>query len=110
MKEKWQKLISKIKRKWRKFKKNHKKPTWTKLTMFFMFAVCLEIIIYAEVAMWRTWDMSCLYALVGVAASLSASIWAYCEKAKAENTAGGITYDTAVKKSEPEPNEDGTYG
>lgn len=78
--------------------------------MVVMFLVCMEIIIYAEIAMWHTWDMSCLYALVGVAASLSASIWAYCEKAKAENTEGGITYETAMKSKEPEPNEDGTYG
>jgi hypothetical protein len=50
-------------------------------------------------------DLSALYALVGVAASLAAAIWAYCEKSKAENTKGGIVYDSAMQK--PEDNDTG---
>lgn len=85
-----------------------KKLAWSKILMVIMIALCGEIIIYTEVIMWITWDTSSLYALVGVAASLAASIWAYCEKSKAENTKGGITYDVAMKG--PGPGEDGMYG
>ena len=88
-----------------------KKLAWAKILMVAMIAICLEIIVYAEAIMWYTLDTSSLYALVGVAASLAASIWAYCEKSKAENTAGGIVYDTVMKQQDNEPdNEDGTCG
>lgn len=75
-----------------------KKPAWAKVMMIIMVLICLEIIIYAEVVMWTRYDLSALYALVGVAASLAAAIWAYCEKSKAENTKGGIVYEKAMQE------------
>lgn len=90
--------------------KNRKKLSYSKALMIAMIVICVEIIVYAEVAMWRLRDLSSLYALVGIAASLAASIWAYCEKSKAENTEGGIVYDAALKQdssqSAPSPSAD----
>lgn len=79
-------------------RRTFKKPTWAKVIMAVMVLICLEIIIYSEVAMWERYDLSALYALVGVAASLAVAIWAYCEKSKAENTKGGIVYEKAMQE------------
>lgn len=78
-------------------RRSFKKPAWAKVMMALMVLICLEIVIYAEVVMWKHYDLSALYALVGVAASLAAAIWAYCEKSKAENTKGGIVYEKAMQ-------------
>ena len=55
--------------------------------------------------MWKHYDLSALYALVGVAASLSLAIWAYCEKSKAENTKGGIVYEKAMQENDNEDSD-----
>ena len=65
--------------------------------MIAILVICLEIVIYSEVAMIYLADLSALYALIGIVGSLSVAIWAYCEKSKKENTKGGITYDLAMK-------------
>lgn len=80
-------------------RRSFNKPSWSKVMMALMVLICVEIIIYAEVIMWTRYDLSALYALVGVAASLAAAIWAYCEKSKAENTKGGIIYDKAMQEN-----------
>lgn len=83
-----------------------KKPTWAKTMMVAMVLICLEIIVYSEIVMWAYWDLSALYALIGVPASMFGIFWAYCEKSKAENTKGGIVYDMAMQaEPEPEPSE-----
>ncbi|MCC8047314.1 MAG: hypothetical protein LIP12_17810 [Clostridiales bacterium] len=87
-------------------KRKRKKPSWSKLMMVVIIGVCIEIIIYSEVAMWARYDLSALYALIGVPAAMFGTFWTYCEKSKAENTKGGITYDMAMKDMEPkEPKE-----
>lgn len=80
-------------------RRSFNKPSWSKVMMALMVLICVEIIIYAEVIMWTRYDLSALYALVGVAVSLAAAIWAYCEKSKAENTKGGIIYDKAMQEN-----------
>lgn len=80
-------------------RRTFKKPAWSKIMLAVMVLICLEIIVYAEIVMWKHYDLSALYALVGVAASLAAAIWAYCEKSKAENTKGGIIYETAMQEN-----------
>lgn len=80
-------------------RRTFKKPAWSKIMLAIMVLICLEIIVYAEIVMWKHYDLSALYALVGVAASLAAAIWAYCEKSKAENTKGGIIYETAMQEN-----------
>ncbi len=91
-----------------------KKPAFSKIMMLIMTILCIEIIIYSEVVMWVHYDLSALYAVVGIAAALAASIWSYHEKSKTENSEGGIVYDTAMKKLELEnadpPVQDNTDG
>lgn len=75
---------------------NKRKPAWCKVMMAIVYAVCIEIIIYAEVVMWVKSDLSALYALIGVPAAMMGVFWSYSAKSRAENTQGGITYDTAM--------------
>lgn len=58
--------------------------------------MCLEIIVFCQYAMLEFGDTSALYALIGIPAVLVPTIWGYYSKSKAENTAGGITYDMAM--------------
>lgn len=80
-----------------KKKTRKKKVSFGKILMIAILVICLEIVIYSEVAMIYLADLSALYALIGIVGSLSVAIWAYCEKSKKENTKGGITYDLAMK-------------
>lgn len=75
------------------------RKSFGKIIMIAMILICLEIVIYAEIAMIYLADLSALYALIGIVASLAVAIWAYCEKSGKENTKGGITYDLALKNA-----------
>ena len=90
-----------------KKKRRKKKVSFGKILMIAILVICLEIVIYSEVAMIYLADLSALYALIGIVGSLSVAIWAYCEKSKKENTKGGITYDLAMKcQTGDDPNND----
>ena len=80
----------------RKFKPKSKLPSTSKLVLFGMILLCLEIVIFCEYAMISTKDTSALYALIGVVASLVPVIFAYYSKSGKENSVGGIVYDMAM--------------
>ena len=48
----------------------------------------------------RLCDLSQAYALLGIVASLAPVIFGYYSKSRAENTEGGIVYETAMKEQE----------
>ena len=77
-------------------RKPKKKLEESKFYIRLMFILVFEIIIFAETVMWRTGDLSSLYALIGISATLVGALVPYYMKAKAQNTVGGITYDTAM--------------
>ena len=58
----------------------------------------LQIIYFVEKAIMTYGDLSALYALIAIPATLIPTVWAYFSKAKAENCAGGITYDSAMEQ------------
>lgn len=58
--------------------------------------LCVQIVAFCEYAMMTLCDTSALYVLIGIPAALAPIIWGYYSKSKAENTAGGIVYDTAM--------------
>ena len=80
-----------------KYKKHKQLPSTSKLVLIGAVILCLEIIIFAEYAMVKTGDLSGLYAIVGIAATLASVVLGYFFKSKAENTEGGIVYETALK-------------
>lgn len=79
-----------------------RKISGSKLIMFAMIALCLEIVIFAEWLMVHFADTSALYVLIGIPASLTVSFWAYASKAKKENCESGIIYETAMLEKKAE--------
>lgn len=80
----------------KKSRAKFKLPSTSKLILLVAFLLCLEIIIFCEYMMVKTGDLSSLYAMIGVASTLIPLCLGYYFKSKAENTAGGITYDMAM--------------
>ena len=68
---------------------NFKKPNTSKLIVFVVFAICLQILWFSE-------HTSYMYVLIGIPAALIPTILGYYAKASKENQVGGITYDTAM--------------
>lgn len=77
-----------------------KKPAWGKAMMAVVYGLCIEIVIYAEIVMWMRFDLSALYALIGVPAAMFGVFWAYAQKSAKENTKGGIVYDMNIRQAE----------
>lgn len=81
----------------KKYKKKKKLPPTSKLILIGAVILSLQIILFCEYMMWKTGDLIALCALVGIAASLTLVVTSYNKKACAENTAGGIVYETAMQ-------------
>lgn len=79
-----------------KYKARAKAPSTSKLILWTVVLICVEIVFFSEYAMLKTGDTSALYALVGVPATLVPAILGYYHKATKENCTGGITFETAV--------------
>ena len=75
---------------------NLKKPNTSKLIVFVVFAICLQILFFSEHMISLTGYTSYMYALIGIPAALIPTILGYYAKASKENQVGGITYDTAM--------------
>ena len=73
-----------------------KLPSTSKLILAGIILLCLEIIIFCERLMIKTNDTSSMYVLLGIPVALIPIIWAYYSKSKAENTVGGIVYETVM--------------
>lgn len=73
-----------------------KKPSTSKLIVFVVFLICIEILWFSEYMVMRTEDTSFMYSLLGIPATLIPTLVAYYSKAAKENMVGGITYDTAM--------------
>ena len=77
-------------------RKRKKKMSASKIVLAAILLICVEIIIYAEIAMYSLGDLSALYVLIGVPASMAGVAWAYFSKTKVENSEGGIVYETTM--------------
>lgn len=85
--------------KWLKTRiKKLKKPSTSKLVLLGAVLICVEIVLFCEYMMLTTGDLSSMYVLIGIPASLSPVILGYYNKSKAENTANGITYELAMRE------------
>lgn len=81
-----------------KNKKKSKLPATSKLVLLGVLLICIEIIFFCEYAMLKLSDTSSMYVLIGIPVALAPIIWGYYSKSKAENTTGGIIYETAMAK------------
>lgn len=88
----------KLKSEKRKYRRKIALPSTSKLILIGAVLLCLQIILFCEYLMWKTSDLTAMYVLIGIAASLVSVILSYYNKARHENTAGGIVYETAMEK------------
>lgn len=89
-----------LKKERRKYARKRKKPSTSKLLLWTAVIVCVQIIVFCEAAFLLTRDSGFLYALASAPATLVPTIVSYYSKAKCENTAGGIVYETAMSQIE----------
>lgn len=80
-------------------KKYRNIPT-SKLVLWAMVILVFGIAIWFMYESHRLCDLSQAYALLGIVASLAPVIFGYYSKSRAENTEGGIVYETAMKEQE----------
>lgn len=92
----------------RKYALKIKKPETSKILLFAIFILCVQIIFFVEHMIKMTGDFSSIYALIGLPVTLVPTIWAYYSKSKAENTAGGIVYDMAMAQYQSSVENTGT--
>ena len=100
----------KLKEEKKKYMPRFKLPSTSKLILFVVFLVCIEILIFCEYAMIALGDTSAMYVLIGIPASLIPIIMSYYSKSKAENTVGGVVFETAMKEKENIENTEDVCG
>ena len=91
-----------MKRKLHRMKKSRlpklKKPSTSKIVLFIVFSICIQILCFSEYMAITTGDTSYMYALIGVPCALIPTILGYFNKSKCENQRGGIVYDMAMSQ------------
>lgn len=81
-------------------KKAAKKISTSKFALWVSILLCLQIVVFCEYLMLKLSDATSIYALIGIPVALAPIILGYYNKSKAENTAGGIIFETAMKQNE----------
>mgnify|MGYP007055266189 CR=1 FL=1 len=76
-----------------------KKPSTSKIVLFIVFMICIQILWFSEHMAIVTGDTSYMYALIGVPCALIPTVLGYFHKSKCENVQGGITYDMAMSQA-----------
>lgn len=91
-----------MKQKLRQMKKSRfpkfTKPSTSKIVLFIVFVICIQILCFSEYMAITTGDTSYMYALIGVPCALIPTILGYFNKSKCENQRGGIVYDMAMSQ------------
>lgn len=80
----------------KKYRPKIKLPSTSKMLLWTAVLLCMEILVFCQIAFFMTHDTSFLYVLAGIPATLVPTILGYYSKSKSENTAGGIVFETAV--------------
>lgn len=97
---------ARLKKEKEKYKPKRKLPSTSKLILLIVFLLCIEIIIFSEYAMLVLGDASAMYVLIGVPTTLVPTVISYYNKSRAENTVGGITFETVMGAKLNEEQED----
>ena len=82
-----------------KYKPKRKLPSTSKLILMAVFLLCIEIIFFSQYAMIVLGDVSAMYVLIGIPTTLVPTVLGYYNKSRAENTKGGITFETAMNEA-----------
>lgn len=89
-----------------KYKRKLKLPSTSKLILIGVILLCLQIVIFCEYVMVALGDISAMYVLIGIPATLIPIVWGYYSKSKAENTAGGIVFEAAMRNNKDNNDND----
>lgn len=81
-----------------KNRKKFKFPSTSKIVLWAVIFLNVQILWFVEQTIINTGDTSALYALIAIPATLFPTVWSYYSKSKAENTVGGIVYDTTMQQ------------
>lgn len=94
--------------------KKKKKISWSKLLLVFLFLNFTALEMFVGYVTLRTFtlaseismmpDFTPLISLIGAVIGETLSYGIYCAKAKAENTVGGLVYESTLKELENEKN------
>lgn len=79
-----------------KYGKPKQKRSFSKLTTVFLYVNLTVVEIFCMAIMWRTMDLSALPTFITCIIGEIIVHFISCEKAKKENTKGGIIHDTAI--------------
>lgn len=83
-------------------------PSTSKIVLIVAAVLCVEILFFCQYMILMTGDTSALYAMVGTIATLASIILGYFVKSTKQNTAGGITYETAMASLSQPPAKEST--
>lgn len=78
-------------------------PSTSKIVLIVAAILCVEILFFCQWMIVKTGDTNALYAMVGVITALSSIVIGYFVKSTKQNTAGGITYETAMAQLQQLP-------
>lgn len=105
IKEKNQQIEMKQKLKAAKVKRfNWKKPRTSKMVLWTVIAICIQILWFTEHMATVTGDTSFMYALVAIPASLIPTVLSYMKNSRVEHQMGQFEYPIET----PSDNADGT--
>jgi hypothetical protein len=90
---------AKLKAEKEKYGRKFKMPSTSKLILLGVILLCIEIVAFCEYVMLALGDTSAMYVLIGIPASLIPIVMSYYSKSKAENTMGGIVFETAMREN-----------
>lgn len=71
-------------------------PSTSKIVLIVSGILCIEILAFCQYMIMVTGDTNALYAMVGALFTFMAVVLGYFVKSTKENSAGGITYETAM--------------
>lgn len=97
---------AKLKAEMAKYKPKRKPPSTSKIILFAVFLLCIQIVAFCEYAMITLSDASAMYVLIGIPATLVPTVISYYNKSRAENTVGGIVFETAMQSKQCDEEED----
>lgn len=88
----------KLKEEKSKYSRLKKLPSTSKMLLWTVVLLCVEVLVFCEYVFLQTRDTSFIYALAGIPTVLVPAILSYNNKSMHENTSGGIVYETAIQK------------
>lgn len=87
-------------------KKRFKFPTTTKILVFIVVLLCIEMIVFGQVMSWRTGDTMNIESYLTIGGTLVTTILGYLAKSLSENKSKYTKNDTKENKEEVIINED----